>query len=247
MSKPLTRSSRRRIRNVKDLTMLSATVLATILAVVPLTLIIGYLLWHGFSSLTLATFTHGPAPMGTPGGGLRNAIVGTLVLLAIASSIGLPVGILGGIYQLEFGGGKFAGTVRFFTDVLNSIPSIIVGLFVYVAVVMPVAQAHPGKGYSAIAGGIALGILMVPTIMRTTEEMLRLVPIAMRDGALALGSSRWRAMRDVILPAARGGVITGIMLALARVAGETAPLLFTPFGNNLFSVLPDQPLAALPL
>jgi len=248
MSKPLAKRTPRALRRFKDLTMMSGTVIATILAVVPLTLIVGYLIWYGFSSINLATFTKGPTPMGDPGGGLRNSIVGTLILLAIASCIGLPIGILGGIYQLEFGGGKIASTVRFLTDVLNSIPSIIVGLFVYVAVVMPIAKANPGKyGYSAIAGGIALGILMIPTIMRSTEEMLRLVPISLRDGALALGSARWRAMWNVTLPAARGGVITGVMLALARVAGETAPLLFTAFGNTQFSVSPLQPINALPL
>lgn len=227
--------------------MLTLTVVATLIAMVPLALILGYLVWNGLSSIHLTTFTTGPTPIGTPGGGLKNGIVGTLVLLGIASCIGLPLGILGGIYQLEFGGGKVSGAVRFLTDVLNSIPSIIVGIFVYVIVVLPIARAHPGEGYSAMAGGIALGILMVPTIMRSTEEMLRLVPITLRDGALALGSTRWRAMWHVTLPAARGGIITGIMLALARVAGETAPLLFTAFGNSQFNVKPTEPIDALPL
>jgi phosphate transport system permease protein len=174
------------------------------------------------------------------------AIFGTLELLAIASCFGLPLGVLGGIYMVEFGG-KFAATVRFLTDVLNSVPSIIIGLFVYVVVVMPVAKMHPGEGFSAMAGGFALGIIMIPTVMRTTEEIIRLVPSGLRDASLALGAPRWKAMLGVILPAARGGVITGIMLALARIAGETAPLLFTALGNNQLNFRLDRPVGALSL
>ncbi len=184
--------------------------------------------------------------MGTPGGGLRNGIVGTLVLLGIASVIGVPLGILGGMYQIE-SRGRFAWTVRFFTDVLNSIPSIVIGVFVYVIVVLPTAMLHPGQGFSAMAGGIALGIIMIPTIMRTTEEILRLVPTALRDASLGLGATRWRTMWSVTLPSARSGVITGVMLALARIAGETAPLLFTAFGNVFFNVHLSHPIDALPL
>lgn len=226
--------------------MIVLTCAAALCAVIPLLLVLIYLLINGLPALHLNTFIRGPSPMGTPGGGLRNGIIGTLVLLGVASCIGLPLGILGGVYQLE-SIGRFAGFVRFLTDVLNSIPSIIIGLFIYVVVVMPTARANPGHGYSALAGGIALGIMMIPTVMRTTEEILRLVPLSLRDGALALGAPRWRAMWSVVLPAARGGVITGVMLALARIAGETAPLLFTAFGNNEYSISLNKPIDALPL
>jgi phosphate transport system permease protein len=184
--------------------------------------------------------------MGIPGGGLRNGIIGTLVLLGVASLIGIPLGILGGIYQLECQG-RFAWTVRFLTDVLNSIPSIVIGMFVYVIVVLPTARLHPGQGYSAFAGSVALGIIMIPTVMRTTEEILRLVPVSLRDASLALGGTRWRTTWSVVLPAARAGIITGIMLALARIAGETAPLLFTAFGNTFYNIRLSRPIDALPL
>jgi phosphate transport system permease protein len=233
-------------RKLNNKIMLCVTVLAALLAIVPLLLVIGYVIWQGMPALRFSTFTTGPTPMGTPGGGLRNGVVGTLLLLGIASCIGLPLGILGGIYMIEFGG-KAASIVRFLADVLNSIPSIIIGIFVYVVVVLPTARMHPGHGFSAMAGGIALGILMIPTVMRTTEEILRLVPSGLRDGALALGSTKWRAMWGVVLPAARGGIITGVMLALARVAGETAPLLFTAFGNLNLNLKLDRPTDALPL
>jgi len=190
--------------------------------------------------------TQGPTPMGVPGGGIRNGIVGTLVLLGVASVIGIPLGILGGVYQIE-SHGRFAWTVRFLTDVLNSIPSIVIGIFVYIIVVLPTARLHPGQGFSAFAGGVALAILMIPTVMRTTEEILRLVPVALRDASLALGGTRWRTSWSVVLPAARAGIITGIMLALARVAGETAPLLFTAFGNVEFNIRLDRPINAIPL
>jgi phosphate transport system permease protein len=200
----------------------------------------------GFSSLNLNIFTKDATPPGVPGGGLRNAIVGSLMLVGMASLIGLPLGILGGIYQIE-SRGKFANIVRFFTGVLNSIPSIIIGLFVYVVVVIPTAQLHPGQAYSAFAGSIALGIIMVPTIMRTTEEILSLVPTSLTEASLALGATRLKTMWSVVLPAARGGIITGVMLAMSRIAGESAPLLFTSFGNNLLNLDPSKATAALPL
>jgi phosphate transport system permease protein len=184
--------------------------------------------------------THGPAPEGETGGGLRDGIIGTLMMLGIASTIGVPIGVLGGVYQIEAKGG-FAWTVRFFTDVLNGIPSVVIGVFIFVVVVLP--EHH----FSALAGGLALGILMVPTVMRTTEEMLRLVPASLREASLGLGASRWRTMVNVILPSAKSGIITGIMLAIARVAGETAPLLYTAEGNNQFSVSLNKPIDALPL
>jgi phosphate transport system permease protein len=226
--------------------MLGLTALATLIAVGALLIVLLYLLVRGVSSLSMKVLTQGPTPMGTSGGGLRNGIVGTLVLLGVASTIGIPLGILGGIYQIE-AQGRFAWLVRFFTDVLNSIPSIVIGVFVYIVVVIPIAKLYPGQGFSAFAGGVALGILMIPTVMRTTEEMLRLVPVALREASLGLGATRWRTTWHIILPAARGGIITGIMLALARIAGETAPLLFTAFGNVVFNIRLDKPINAVPL
>ena len=218
--------------------MLTLCILAAALAVGILGLVLYFLLSKGFSSLHLRLFTQLPNNIDTAKGGMSQSIFGTLVLLGIASVIGLPLGILGGIYQIE-AHGKFAFMVRFFTDVLNGIPSIVIGIFAYAAVVYPAAQralksGDGGSGFSAYAGGFALGILMVPTIMRTTEEILRLVPISLREGSLALGATRWRTMWSVVLPAAKGGIITGIMLALARIAGETAPLLFTILGSEFF-------------
>ena len=214
--------------------MLTLCMLAAGLAISILGLVLFFLLSKGFSSLHLSLFTRVPNNIDVKAGGMSQSVFGTLVLLATASVIGLPLGILGGIYQLE-AKGRFASTVRFFTDVLNGIPSIVIGIFAYAAVVAPIAARHPGSGFSAYAGGFALGILMVPTVMRTTEEILRLVPFSLREASLGLGATRWRTMWSVVLPAARGGVITGIMLALARIAGETAPLLFTILGSEYFS------------
>ncbi len=219
---------------------------AAIIAVIALLSVLVYLVIQGIGSISLATFTDGPVPQGQPGGGLRNGIVGTLILMSVASVIGLPIGILGGVYQLETNT-RFSRTLRFFTDVMNSIPSIVMGIFAYLIVVLPVAELDPGHAFSAFAGGVALGFLMIPTVMRTTEEILKLVPIALRDASLALGARRWRTTWSVILPAARGGVVTGILLALARIAGETAPLLFTAFGNLDFNARLDRPIDALPL
>jgi phosphate transport system permease protein len=237
---------RTRYRNLVNRVMLSLATLAAVVALGALLAVLVYLLIQGFHSLNTRILTQGPTPMGVPGGGLRNGIIGTLVLLGVASVIGIPLGILGGVYQLE-SHGQFAWWVRFLTDVLNSIPSIVVGIFAYIVVVLPTARLHPGQGFSAFAGGVALGILMIPTVMRTTEEILRLVPVSLRDASLALGGTRWRTTLSVLLPAARAGIITGIMLALARVAGETAPLLFTAFGNAFFNFRLDRPIDALPL
>lgn len=219
--------------------MLGLTVLAAIVAVTALVLVLAYLVIGGCRYINWRELTSDPDD------GIRSSIVGTLVLLAVAMPIGLPLGILGGIYQLE-SKGRFAHLVRFLTDVLNSVPSIIVGLFVCVMVVNPVGARHPGSGQSAIAGGIALAVIMIPTIMRTTEEILRLVPTSLREGSLALGASRARTMFSIILPAARNGIITGVMLALARIAGETAPLLFTAGGNSHLSVVLTAPIDSLP-
>ncbi len=219
--------------------MLVLCILAATLAIGILGLVLYFLLSKGFSSLHLRLFTQLPNNIDTAKGGMSQSIFGTLVLLGIASVIGLPLGILGGIYQIE-AHGKFAFMVRFFTDVLNGIPSIVIGIFASAVIVYPAAQralksGDGGTGFSAYAGGFALGILMVPTIMRTTEEILRLVPISLREGSLALGATRWRTMWSVVLPAAKGGIITGIMLALARIAGETAPLLFTILGSEFLT------------
>lgn len=212
---------------------------AVVLALVPLALILFYVVKEGFSSLNLAFFTHMPKPVGETGGGMANAIVGTLILVALAALFAVPIGCMTGIYLSEYPGGKFADVVRFSADVLNGVPSIVIGIFAYGLVVLPV------KRFSAIAGGVALGILMLPIIVRTTEELLRLVPNGLREGALALGATRSRAVFSVILPAALPGILTGILVALARVAGETAPLLFTAFNNTFFSTKITQPMASL--
>ena len=225
-------------RKATNAVMLVLCMLAAGLAIAVLGLVLFFLLSKGFGSLHLSLFTKLPDAVNTAQGGMVQSIFGTLVLLGVASVVGLPLGILGGIYQVE-ARGRFAALVRFFTDVLNGIPSIVIGIFAYAAVVVPIAakaalEGKPAQGFSAYAGGFALGILMVPTVMRTTEEILRLVPFSLREASLGLGGTRWRTMWSVVLPAARGGVITGIMLALARIAGETAPLLFTILGNDLF-------------
>ncbi|MDR3709027.1 MAG: phosphate ABC transporter permease PstA [Capsulimonadaceae bacterium] len=238
----------RRATNIsmKVLCGLSATI-----AVCALGLVLVYLVGNGLHSMSLAMLTNGPDATDSSKQGLRNAIVGTIVLISTASVLGLPIGILGGVYQIE-SQGRFASTIRFLTDVLNSIPSIVIGIFVYILVVLPVsafAQSHhlnDVEGYSAFAGGVALAILMIPTVMRTTEEILRLVPMPLREGSLALGATRWRTMVSIVLPAARSGIITGIMLALARIAGETAPLIFTAFGNHSYSVSLFKPIDSLP-
>jgi phosphate transport system permease protein len=221
-------------RKAVNAVMLGLCAAGAALAVAVLGLVLWFLLSRGFHALNWTFFTKLPNHIDEKSGGMAQSLFGTLVLLGIASVIGLPLGILGGIYQIE-ARGHFAATVRFFTDVLNGIPSIVIGIFVYAVAVYPTARAHPGEGFSAYAGGFALGIMMVPTVMRTTEEILRLVPTAMREASLALGATRWRTMFSVVLPAARGGIITGVMLALARIAGETAPLLFTILGNEFFA------------
>jgi phosphate transport system permease protein len=215
--------------------------LSTILVIVPLVAILVYLLYKGASSLNLAFFTHIPAPVGEPGGGMANAMVGSGIVLLVASLMGIPVGIGAGVYLAEFGRGKaLASAVRFTADVLNGVPSIVVGIAVFGLLV-------EGRHYSAFAGGVALAIMMVPTITRTTEEMLATVPHAIREAALGLGVPKWRTVLSVSLKTASPGIITGCMLAFARVAGETAPLLFTAFGNQFWSLSLTQPIAALPL
>jgi phosphate transport system permease protein len=243
---PFRSTARTRFRRALSAFMAGLSIAAAIIACAALLSVLVYIVINGIGSISLSTFIEGPVPQGQPGGGLRNGIIGTLMLMSIGSVIGLPIGILGGVYQLETST-RFSRTLRFFTDVLNSIPSIVMGLFAYLIVVLPVAAISPGHAFSAFAGGVALGFLMIPTVMRTTEEILRLVPTTLRDASLALGASRWRTTWSVILPAARGGIVTGVLLALARIAGETAPLLFTAFGNLDFNVRLDRPIDALPL
>jgi phosphate transport system permease protein len=218
------------------------SILATILVIAPLLAILGYLIYKGASSLNFAFFTQIPKPVGEDGGGMANSIVGSGVVLALASLMGIPVGIAAGVYLAEFGCGKFFATaVRFTADVLNGVPSIVMGIAIYSLIVMQ--QKH----FSAFAGGVALAIMMVPTITRTTEEMLATVPHAIREAALGLGVPKWRTAISVSLRTASPGIITGCMLAFARVAGETAPLLFTAFGNQFWSLKLNEPIAALPL
>jgi phosphate transport system permease protein len=229
-------------RQVSDHAATAIAVLSTVLVVAPLVAIFVYLIYKGASSLNLAFFTQIPKPVGEAGGGMANAIFGSGILLAIGSVLGVPVGIAGGIFLAEYGrGGRLANAVRFTADVLNGVPSIVMGIAVYSLIVLP--QKH----FSAFSGGVALGIMMIPTITRTTEEMLLMVPNAIREAALGLGLPNWRSVLAITLRTASPGVITGCMLAFARVAGETAPLLFTAFGNQFWSANLNQPIAALPL
>jgi len=221
--------------------MLSLTGVAAFGVVSILFLILGYLVWNGGRSLNLDFFTKLPKPVGEAGGGMANAIVGSLKLLFLAALAGLPVGLLAGVYLAEFGGKAFAFVIRYTTDLLNGVPSIVIGIFAYSLVVLPV------KHFSTLAGGFALGIMVIPITVRSTEEFLRAVPGALREGAMALGASKWRTIATVVLPAASGGIITGMLLSLARVAGETAPLLFTAFSNRYWSPGWSQPIASLPV
>jgi phosphate transport system permease protein len=218
------------------------SVLATVIVILPLIAILFYLIYKGASSLNLAFFTHVPAPVGQEGGGMANSIVGSGIILLVASLMGVPIGIAGGVYLAEFGRGRALATaIRFTADVLNGVPSIVMGISIYSLIV--VQQKH----FSALAGGVALAIMMVPTITRTTEEMLATVPHAIREAALGLGVPKWRTAISVSLRTASPGIITGCMLAFARVAGETAPLLFTALGNQFWSFKLNEPIAALPL
>jgi phosphate transport system permease protein len=213
--------------------------IAVLIALLPLAFILFYVIKEGIGAMNLAFFTQMPKPVGEEGGGMANAIFGTLVLIGLAALFAVPVGVVCGIHLSEYPVSKFTSVVRFAADVLNGVPSIVIGIFAYGIAVLPV------KRFSAIAGGIALGILMLPIVIRTTEELLRLVPSGLREGALALGASRSRAIFTVILPAALPGILTGILVALARVAGETAPLLFTSFNNRFWSTNLAQPIASL--
>ncbi|HTM41319.1 MAG TPA: phosphate ABC transporter permease PstA, partial [Terriglobales bacterium] len=219
----------------------AAAVAAVLLVLLPLAAIFIYLVQRGLGSINWAFLTQTPKPVGLPGGGMANAILGSGVILAIASAIGVPLGIGAGVFLSEYGRNPFGDAIRFTADVLNGVPSIIIGIVAYSLVVL--RQKH----FSALAGGVALGIMMIPTITRATEEMLLLVPRSVREAALGLGVSRWRTTVSITLRTAAAGIVTGIMLAFARVAGETAPLLFTAFGSQFWSANINQPIAALPL
>lgn len=228
-------------RRVIDHVMTGVAVLTVLLVLAPLIAIFAYLVYRGVGSINWAFLTQTPKPVGESGGGMANAVVGSVFILAIASLIGVPFGVGAGIYLAEYGRNRFGSAIRFTADVLNGVPSIVIGIVAYAIVVL--YQKH----FSALAGGVALAIMMVPTISRTTEEMLLLVPQALREAAYGLGVPRWRTTLSITLRTATSGVITGIMLAFARVAGETAPLIFTAFGNQFWSLRLDQPTAALPL
>jgi phosphate transport system permease protein len=224
-----------------SIVMVGLTCLAAALAVVPLLVILVYLLKQGAGALSPSFFTSMPKPVGEVGGGMANAIMGTLILIGIASAVGLPVGIGAGLYLAERRGTRLANLVRFLADVLNGLPSIVMGIFAWQFLVRPVGH------FSALAGGAAIGAMMIPLVTRTTEEMVRTVPQSLREAALALGYPRWRTSLQIVLRTALGGIVTGVLVAVARVAGETAPLLFTALGNQFWSTTITQPIAALPL
>ena len=228
-------------RHVKSAAIGGLTAVAALVVVTPLLLVFGFLLYQGAAAVNLDFFTHLPKPVGEVGGGMANAIVGSLILLALAAALGLPLGILGGMYLAESQDRRLPLILRFLADVLNGVPSIVIGIFAYTVLVLPMRR------FSGLAGGFALAVIMVPIVLRTTEEMLRLVPRTLREAGLGLGLSRWKVAVRVVLPTARAGIVTGVMVSIARVAGETAPLLFTAFGNRFWHGGLDQPIAALPL
>lgn len=240
---PARRASRRTLkrRKLTSNVMIGLTCAAALIATLPLMFILVHLLRLGATSVNWTFFTHMPVPAGESGGGMANAIAGTGMIVIMASVIGLPVGIGGGLYLAERGSARLATSVRFLSDVLNGLPSIVLGIFAWELLV------RPFKHFSALAGAVALAAMMIPLVTRTTEEMIRLVPVATREAALALGYSKWRTSLAVVLRTALPGIVTGSLVALARIAGETAPLLFTALGNSFWSLSPTRPIAALPL
>ena len=228
-------------RKSLNVTMLSLTGLCVLITVSVLFFILGYLVYNGGKDLSWNFFTRLPAPVGEVGGGMANAIVGSLKLLLLAALFGVPIGLLGGVYLAEFGGRTLPFIVRYTADLLNGVPSIVIGIFAYSLIVM---RMHH---FSTLAGGFALGVMVIPTVLRNTESFLREVPIALREAAFAMGANKWRMVTTVVLPAASRGILTGVLLALARVAGETAPLLFTAFGNRFWSPGWMQPTSSLPV
>jgi phosphate transport system permease protein len=230
---------RYRIRKATSAIMTGLCAASVVIALIPLGLILFFILRQGLPALDVAFFTQMPKPVGETGGGMANAIVGTGILIGLAALLAVPIGITCGVYISEFNTSRLAPAVRLAADILNGVPSIVIGIFAYALAVLPF------KRFSALAGGVALGVMMIPIIVRTTEELLALVPPSFREGALALGATRARAVMTVILPAALPGIVTGVLVALARVAGETAPLLFTAFNNRFFSTRLDQPIGSL--
>ncbi|MBN1633459.1 MAG: phosphate ABC transporter permease PstA [Ignavibacteria bacterium] len=228
-------------RKIKNYLMILFCAISSIITIFPLVYIFFYTTGAGISAINLDFFINLPKPVGETGGGMLNAIVGTLILIGIGGLFGIPIGILAGIYVSEYSGSIMSNIVKFITDVLSGTPSIIIGIFAYGLIVLPMQR------FSALAGGFALGILMIPTITRITEEMLKLVPHTLREASLALGISRWKTTLRIVLRTASSGIITGILLAIARASGETAPLLFTSFGNNFWSISLDQPIASIPV
>jgi len=228
-------------RKTLNATMLSLTGVCVLITVSVLFFILGYLVYNGGKDLSWNFFTRLPAPVGESGGGMANAIVGSLKLLLLAALFGVPIGLLGGVYLAEFGGRTIPFLVRYTADLLNGVPSIVIGIFAYALVVMPMHH------FSTLAGGVALAIMVIPTVLRNTESFLRAVPSALREGSFALGANKWKMIATVVLPAASRGILTGVLLALARVAGETAPLLFTAFGNRYWSPGWLQPTSSLPV
>jgi phosphate transport system permease protein len=235
------RNFRKARRKTVNAVMLTITGVCTLLAAGTLVAILAYMFAHGARSLNWNFFTKLPAPVGEAGGGMANAIIGSAKVLLLAGAVGVPIGFLGGVYLAEFGGAQFSFLVRYVTDLLNGVPSIVIGVLAYALIVL--RQGH----FSTFAGGVALGVMMIPIAIRSSEEFLRGVPLALREGAMALGASKSKAIFTVVIPAAKAGLITGIMLNLARVAGESAPLLFTAFGNQFDSPGWDQPSSALPV
>ena len=233
-------SARLRWRKLVSSIMLGMTGVCTVVSVSVLFFILGYLVYHGGTSINWDFFTKLPTPVGETGGGMANAIVGSAKLLFAASLLGVPIGFLGGVYLAEFSGSSTAFVVRYAADMLNGVPSIVIGIFAYAILVLPF------KHFSALAGGFALGVMMIPITLRSTEEFLRAVPRSLHEGAMALGASKWKTIATVVVPAAYRGIVTAVLLALARVAGETAPLLFTAFGNRYWSPGWNQPIASLP-
>ncbi|HVS51152.1 MAG TPA: phosphate ABC transporter permease PstA [Opitutaceae bacterium] len=234
-------SNHDRYRKWKSAAMSGLAIACAVLVVAPLVFVLAHLVREGFGAVNFAFFTQLPKPVGEPGGGMANAIVGTFALLGIALLVGVPVGLLGGVFLSEYGSERINFWIRFGADILNGVPSIVWGMAAYALVVVPM------KGFSAWSGGLALGFIMIPLVLRTTEEVLVLVPNAYREAALALGISRWKIVAHIVVRTALKGIVTGVLLALGRVAGETAPLLFTAFGNRFWSHHLNEPIAALPL
>ncbi len=230
-----------RMRRWKDRAMALITFLCTLAVLMPLILVLAFLAGTGVSALNWDFFTKLPGAAGEPGGGMANAIAGTLLLIALAGVIGVPIGVLGGTFLSEYPNTRLSQVARFAADVMNGIPSIVMGLFAYVLIVLPM------RHFSALSGGVALGVMLIPTVTRTTEEIVRLVPQSVREAALALGIPQWKTTLRVVLPTAAAGIVTGIMVGLARIAGETAPLLFTAFGNRFWNWNVLKPISALPI